>query len=79
MHVNLTLPILVLELQSKNITGVHSASAPGVACVAVHPSDSNTIITGGEDKMAYVFDTADEKVVSTLKVGRSDELSPPSK
>eukprot|EP00128_Syssomonas_multiformis_P018973 Colp12_sorted_trinity150504_noHs@27156 len=46
--------------------GLHSVSSPGILSLALHPKDSNLVLTGGVDKKGVIFNRATEQVVSTL-------------
>jgi pre-mRNA-processing factor 19 len=50
-----------------SLTGLHSASVPGILCLDVCPSDSNRIATGGNDKIATIFDKDNDQIVCQLK------------
>lgn len=45
-------------------TGVHSASSPGITCLAL---GAGKILTGGNDKTAHLFDLDAEKDLTTFK------------
>lgn len=53
--------------QSASYTGLHSASTPGITCLALHPLYGNLVLTGGMDKKAALFDRQAEQVVATYK------------
>lgn len=55
-------------------SGLHSASVPGILALDLCPTDSNRIVTGGNDKQATVFDRQSEQVVSLLK-GHSKKVT----
>ena len=50
-----------------SLSGLHSASVPGILCLDVCATDSNRIVTGGNDKVATVFDKENEQIVCQLK------------
>lgn len=52
--------------QSSHV-GLHSASVPGILCMDIQASDTNKILTGGNDKNAVVFNKETEQVVALLK------------
>lgn len=43
----------------------HSASKPGITCVAIHSQNQNAVATGGVDKVVKVFDREVQKLVGT--------------
>ena len=55
-------------------SGLHSASIPGLVCLDVCPTDTNKIVTGGNDKIATVFNRESEQIVCQLK-GHSKKVS----
>ena len=48
-------------------SGLHSVSVPGILAVDICPTDSNRILTGGNDKTAIVFNKDNEQVITSLK------------
>jgi len=54
--------------------GLHSAGAPGILALDIHPNNTSKILTGGADKTAAVFNKDDEQVVAILK-GHSKKVS----
>ncbi|XP_054167222.1 pre-mRNA-processing factor 19-like [Oppia nitens] len=48
-------------------SGLHSVSIPGILAVDICPTDSNKILTGGNDKTAIVFNKDNEQVIASLK------------
>jgi pre-mRNA-processing factor 19 len=57
-----------------SFSGLHSTSTPGILCVDICPTDSNLIVTGGNDKNAVVFNRQTEQIVGTLK-GHSKKVT----
>ena len=55
-------------------SGLHSTSTPGIVCLDVCPSDSSRIVTGGNDKVATVFNKDSEQIVCQLK-GHNKKIS----
>lgn len=55
-------------------TGLHSTSVAGITTLDIKPSDSNRIVTGGNDKMAVVFNNSTEQIVATFK-GHSKKVT----
>uniref|UniRef100_A0A8C7HLF2 Pre-mRNA-processing factor 19 n=1 Tax=Oncorhynchus kisutch TaxID=8019 RepID=A0A8C7HLF2_ONCKI len=51
----------------KKMSGLHSASVPGILCMDLCPSDTNKVLTGGADKNVVVFDKKEEQIIATLK------------
>ncbi len=47
---------------------------PGVTCLAVHPADSQIVVTGGADGTALVFNHAAQKIAAEL-VGHSARIN----
>ncbi|KNC82295.1 hypothetical protein SARC_05414 [Sphaeroforma arctica JP610] len=50
----------------QSLTSIHSASSKGVTSLALHPTDSNLLLTGGVDKKVVVYDREAEKAVHTF-------------
>uniref|UniRef100_A0A8C7FNK0 Pre-mRNA-processing factor 19 n=1 Tax=Oncorhynchus kisutch TaxID=8019 RepID=A0A8C7FNK0_ONCKI len=50
-----------------HVTGLHSASVPGILSLDLCPSDTNKVLTGGADKNVVVFDKKEEQIIATLK------------
>nr|XP_023028900.1 pre-mRNA-processing factor 19 [Leptinotarsa decemlineata] len=50
-----------------SLTGLHSASIPGILALDVHSSDTSKVLTGGNDKNATVFNKDTEQMVAILK------------
>ncbi|XP_074603378.1 pre-mRNA processing factor 19 [Brevipalpus obovatus] len=48
-------------------TGLHSTSIPGIVSLDICPTNTNRILTGGNDKVAIVFEKESEQVIATLK------------
>ncbi|OTF75491.1 pre-mRNA-processing factor 19-like protein [Euroglyphus maynei] len=48
-------------------TGLHSVSMPGILALDICPSDSNKMITGGNDHNAVIYDRNSEQIVTILK------------
>ncbi|CAG2168921.1 unnamed protein product [Oppiella nova] len=48
-------------------SGLHSVSIPGILSVDICPTDTNRILTGGNDKNAIVFNKDNEQVITSLK------------
>lgn len=55
-------------------SGLHSTSSPGIVCLDICPSDSSRIVTGGNDKVAVVFNRDAEQIVCQLK-GHNKKIS----
>ncbi|RLN87702.1 hypothetical protein BBJ28_00013864 [Nothophytophthora sp. Chile5] len=53
---------------------LHDSAKPGVTCVAVDPKNPMKVATGGVDKKAKLFDTAQQQLVATL-TGHSKKVS----
>jgi len=47
--------------------GLHSASAPGVLALALHPTRPTVVLTGGADGKAVLYDFAAQHVLASLK------------
>jgi hypothetical protein len=54
---------------TKNFSGLHSASTPGITALDIHATHNNLILTGGADKHVVLFDSDKETIVKTFKVG----------
>ena len=68
-------PDLIRSFQTvSSFSGLHSSSPPGILCLDICPTDSNRIITGGNDKNAVVFNKENEQIISTLK-GHTKKVS----
>lgn len=50
-----------------SFSGLHSTSTPGILCLDVCPTESNLMVTGGNDKNAVVFNRQTEQIVGILK------------
>jgi pre-mRNA-processing factor 19 len=48
-------------------SGLHSVSVPGILSVDICPTDTNKILTGGNDKCAIIFNKDNEQVITSLK------------
>lgn len=48
-------------------TGLHSVSTPGILSIDICPTDSNKIVTGGNDHNIVIFDKESEQVATVLK------------
>jgi len=46
---------------------LHSPSKPGIACLDLHPTHQDLVVTGGNDYNAVVFNHSSGKIVDTLK------------
>lgn len=57
-----------------SFTGLHSASSPGLLCLDISPADDQLLLTGGNDKLAIVFNREREQVIATL-TGHSKKVS----
>lgn len=55
-------------------SALHSTSTPGILTIDVCPTDSNKIVTGGNDKIATVFNKDTEQIICQLK-GHSKKVS----
>lgn len=55
-------------------SGLHSASVPGLVCLDVCPTDTSKVVTGGNDKIATVFNRENEQIICQLK-GHSKKVS----
>ena len=51
--------------QTSSNTSLHSASAPGITALDIHPADNNIVSTGGVDKKALVYNIAQDSIVAT--------------
>ncbi|RWS29897.1 pre-mRNA-processing factor 19-like protein [Leptotrombidium deliense] len=54
--------------------GLHSASVPGILALDICPTDTNKILTGGNDKNATIFNKENEQVICMLK-GHTKKVS----
>ena len=64
----LTKPEEIREFKTvSSQTGLHSVSIPGISALDICPTDSNKIITGGNDHNAVIFDKESEQIVTVLK------------
>ncbi|RWS07303.1 pre-mRNA-processing factor 19-like protein [Dinothrombium tinctorium] len=50
-----------------SLSGLHSASVPGILALDICPTDTNKILTGGNDKNATIFNKDNEQVIAILK------------
>lgn len=55
-------------------SGLHSTSTPGILCLDVCPCDTSKIVTGGNDKIATVFNKDSQQIMCQLK-GHSKKVS----
>ena len=56
------------------LQGLHSASVPGILCLDLSLRDTSRVVTGGNDKMAVVFNKDTEQVMAILK-GHSKKVT----
>lgn len=55
-------------------TGLHSVSIPGIVALDICPTDSNKLITGGNDHLAVIYDRNSEHIITKLK-GHSKKVN----
>ena len=66
--VDLTKPEEISQFKTiSSQTGLHSVSMPGIVALDICPSDSNKMITGGNDHNAVIYDRNSEQIVTVLK------------
>lgn len=53
--------------QMNSFTGLHSASVPGLTALDLQESNTNMMVTGGNDKSVVVFNKETEQVVMSFK------------
>lgn len=55
-------------------SSLHSASAPGITALDLHPVNNHIVATGGVDKQAIVYNHSEDKIVSVFK-GHTKKIS----
>lgn len=55
-------------------SGLHSSANPGILCMDLCSTDSNRIVTGGNDKVVTIFNKDSEQIVAQLK-GHSKKVT----
>lgn len=66
--VDLTKPEEISQFKTiSSQTGLHSVSMAGIVALDICPTDSNKMITGGNDHNAVIYDRNSEQIVTILK------------
>ena len=55
------------DIKLKSSFPIHSASKPGITCLAIHPVLDNLIITGGIDGKGVLFNESNDKIITSVE------------
>jgi len=57
-----------------SLSGLHSTTTPGIVSLDICPTDTTRLVTGGNDKVATVFNRENEQIICQLK-GHAKKVS----